>query len=71
MAVTHSGWFAADSELNRAAKAAAFVSFSVAHDAPPLVVCTITSPGARALARINSGAKSPRFLILGCSTQIG
>jgi hypothetical protein len=35
MAITHSGWFTADRELNRAAKAAAFVSFSVAHDAPP------------------------------------
>jgi hypothetical protein len=34
MAITHSGWLTADRELDRAAKAAAFVSFSVAHDAP-------------------------------------
>jgi hypothetical protein len=32
MAITHSVWLTADRELNRAAKAAAFVSFSVAHD---------------------------------------
>jgi hypothetical protein len=35
MAITHSGWIAADRELNRAAKTTAFVSLSVAHDAPP------------------------------------
>jgi hypothetical protein len=35
MAITHSGWLTVDRELNRAAKAAAFVGFSVAHNVPP------------------------------------
>ena len=35
MAIAHRGWLTADRELNRAAKAAAFVGFSVTHDAPP------------------------------------
>jgi hypothetical protein len=35
MAITHCGRLTADRELNRAAKAAAFVSFSVAHGAFP------------------------------------
>jgi hypothetical protein len=61
MAITHSGWLAADRELNRAAKAAGFVSFSVAHDAPPLVFCVMTRSGAQTLATISS-AKSVGFL---------
>src|SRR4249920_278427 len=73
MAITHSGWLAADSELNRAAKAATLVSFPVAHDCTSLVICTMTRSGAQALAKINFDAKSLRFLDAQCNwlTKLG
>jgi hypothetical protein len=45
MAIAHSGWLAADGELNRAAKTAAFVSLSVTHDAPPWCWCVVADFG--------------------------